>query len=184
MAKADDGDQLPLNLQGGTNLTKIKKDLLTAHTKLDKIEEQMEALQAQKQAIREDVKAMGVSKKSFDSARRDKKADPEKREENDVSYQIAREALGVPIVPFESPDDKSDKNPKSKPKPTSAAGAATKAAGKASDAAVKKASAKAAKPKPNGKAAPATGSRPLAGLEDAVARAEQTSADRAAGKLN
>jgi hypothetical protein len=176
MAKSDDEEQLPLNLQGGSNITKVKKDVAAIDLKITKIEEQMAALAEQKQAHRDDIKAMGIPKGAFDKARRDKAMDPDKREENDMGYQIAREALGITLHPFETADDKADKNPASAPKASSAKKPSAK----------KAATKKAAKPKaPKAEKANGAGdSNPLAGLDDAISRAEATSKIRNGEKLN
>ena len=118
-AKEDDGDQLPLNLQGGTNLTKIKQGIASADRAITKLEADRDAISAKIQEHREAVKALGIGKRQFDQARRDKKADTDVRVESDLSYQVAREALGIPLDPFTSADTKSDKNPHSAPKASS-----------------------------------------------------------------
>jgi hypothetical protein len=138
--KEDDGEQLPLNLQGGANLTKVKREIAEADKQITKIEGEMEALQAQRQAIRDNVKALGVGKRQFDQARRDKKTDAEVRTENDLSYQIAREALGIQIEPFYRRDEEAEANPRNKPREQSAVKQPVKkAAAKAQKAPAKKA---------------------------------------------
>lgn len=171
---ADEKDKpIPLELQGGSNLTKIKKDVLTIHEKIDKIEEKIGELQAQKQAHREAIKAMGIPKSAFDAARRRRKMDPDKRREYDHGYQIVAEALATQLDLFTPADERSDQNPASAPKETSSTLVGL-------DKAVEEAEAKAAESAtpPSPPAAAAKPKSQSAKAKEILEKAESTSAAR------
>lgn len=81
----------------GHNLTDIKEKLNEARIKVLEINAKMEELQDQRNEIRSGVKALGITKRSFDTAVKRSLMDPEKREELDESYIICCEAFGVPM---------------------------------------------------------------------------------------
>lgn len=174
MAKKDEDYTPSLDLIGGTNLTKLKKDAGKLYQEIKKLKAKRQEINDQLSAHRENLKAMGIPRSAQSEVeRRAALADAEKRREHDMGVQVYGEAVGVPFDIFESADKRSDENPRSEPR-------------KASER--KKAPAKKAGPKvvknakgvPEGEAVDLTGaSRPLAGLDKAIENAE-----RASGKLN
>ena len=65
------------------------------HNRLDNVRDQANA---DKQAVRKDLKSKGIALKAFDAAlRHSRLADADKRDDYDISYDFCRRALGNPI---------------------------------------------------------------------------------------
>lgn len=87
----------PVTLNGGANLTeKIKKIQKAIDNVREKKNERAE-VNADIQAIREGLTALGVPKAAFDMALRYLDWEPEKRQGFDVAYALVREAGGLPL---------------------------------------------------------------------------------------
>lgn len=86
-----------VTLNGGANLTdKIKKIQKAIDNVREKKNERAE-VNADIQAIREGLAALGVPKAAFDMALRYLDWEPEKRQGFDVAYALVREAGGLPL---------------------------------------------------------------------------------------
>lgn len=155
---AKDTETLPLNLQGGANITKVKQDAKKIWDAYLKTETEIAALRDQQSSRRESLKAMGIPKSAFAQTRARHKLDEEKRREHDFGVQVLGEAVGMEFDLFSNADERNDDNERSKPreesavppKPDNEKKAAKKAAAKAPAKKVikKKAVAKKAGPKP------------------------------------
>lgn len=86
-----------VTLNGGANLTdKIKK----IQTTIDKVREKKEergSINADIQALRENMASIGIPKAAFDMALRYLDWDADKRQGFDVAYALVREAGGLPL---------------------------------------------------------------------------------------
>jgi len=173
----DDDKTLPLELQGGHNISKVKQDAGSTYKKIKALKIKRAEINDHISAHRESLKAMGIPRSAQAEVERRDNMDAEQRREHDFGVQVFGEAVGTPVDIFSSLDDKSDANPKSEPKKSS------------NVVPMKSEKGKAAKAKGNGK------SRSLVGLGDAISeadakakaiadKAEQTSAARTGDKLN
>lgn len=81
----------------GGNIKPILDAVKEAASKIDELENKRAEINADILAQREKIKAMGISKKAFDYARKRAHMDPEKRDQLDTDCSIACEALGVPL---------------------------------------------------------------------------------------
>jgi hypothetical protein len=163
MAKDDkDEETLPLELQGGAGLTKIKKDSSKIWKAMQQRETQIAELREQNNADKATLVSMGIPRSSFAEVKRRASLDAEQRREHDFGSQIFGEAIGVPLAEFEPAEEKGDKNPRANPDTGGAKPHTAKKAGKAP--------AKGKKPS----------SVPLGGLSDAIEAAEATSKRREA----
>jgi hypothetical protein len=181
---AKDIETLPLELQGGANLTKVKKDAKKIWDAYAKTDAEIAALRAQQSERRESLKAMGIPKSAFAQSRARANMDEEKRREHDFGVQVLGEAVGMQIDLFSSADERSDANPKSEPRKESAKKAPAKKAApkKATGPKIIKNSATKKTGVAKGEGVDLAGtSRPLTGLEDAIKEADEKAAS---GKLN
>lgn len=81
----------------GGNIKPILEHIKTAAVKINDLEAKRDAINDDIANERSAVKAMGISKKAFDYARKREQMDPEKRDQLDTDCSIACEALGVPL---------------------------------------------------------------------------------------
>lgn len=81
----------------GHNLTQIKDVVLKARDDIDKIMKRREKSTDELNLVKDRCEEVGISRKVLMRAYRDWKADPEKRNEEETAYAIAREAMGVPV---------------------------------------------------------------------------------------
>lgn len=132
MAGAPKKDEAPpsLALQGGANLTKLKHDANDIYKKMKKALGERQAINDQLGAYRETLKSMGLPKSAVAEVMRRLNMDIEQRRAHDFGVQVFGEAVGATFDLFETADDKSDKNPKSAPKASSAKAPAKKAPAK------------------------------------------------------
>jgi len=106
----------PLDLVGGSNLTKIKKDAHAIWQKYQKKEAERQAINEQLASYRADLVSMGIPRSSFSEVKRRAKLDADQRRAHDFGVQVFSDAIGYQIDLFESADDRSDANPKSEPR--------------------------------------------------------------------
>ncbi len=165
-------EALPLDLVGGSNLTKIKHDAANIWKKYQKLEEERTSINEQMAAYRADLVAMGIPRSSFSEVKRRAKLEAQQRRAHDFGVQVFGEAIGAKLDLFENADERTDENPRSNPE---SGGAKPQTKPKAKGAKSKPA-AKGATPKAKAKSEPA--SRPLAGLEKVIEDAERTSKER------
>lgn len=88
--------QQTLNGYGG-NIKPVMDQLKADRDKVIALQAKRDDINAQINEVRAGVKAMGISKKAFDSGVARSQMDPEKRAELDDNYAIVCEALGVPL---------------------------------------------------------------------------------------
>lgn len=81
----------------GDNINALKADIKKVAEKIIKLKSKRSEVNADIKAHREGLESKGISKQSFDAALRYYEKDPEQREGFDLGYNIAREALGVPM---------------------------------------------------------------------------------------
>ena len=105
-----------LDLVGGSNLTKIKKDAHAIWQKYQKKEAELLAINEQLASHRADLVSMGIPRSSFSEVKRRAKLDADQRRAHDFGVQVFSDAIGYQIDLFESADDRSDANPKSEPR--------------------------------------------------------------------
>lgn len=79
------------------NLKKVKDAIREAIGEINQHKEERDDTNAQIQAIREKLKALGIPKKAFDMALSYVNMDPDKREGFDIAYALVREVAGLPL---------------------------------------------------------------------------------------
>lgn len=96
-------DEAPKTIHDdGANLTAITQQVADYARQVVDLRKQREETNAEIAEVRAKVEALGVQKKAFDDAVRYQQADPEKRQGYDLSYSIARKAVGLPMDLFDS----------------------------------------------------------------------------------
>lgn len=161
MAKDDkDEETLPLELQGGAGLTKVKRDSAKIWKAMQQRENQIAELREQNNSDKATLVSMGIPRSSFAEVKRRASLDAEQRREHDFGSQVFGEAIGVPLAEFEPAEEKGDENPRANPDKGGAKPQTAK---------------KAAKAPPKDKK---PSSVPLGGLSDAIEAAEATSEQR------
>jgi len=86
-----------VTLNGGSNLTDKLKKIQSAISNVRKAKDERAEVNAEIQAIRESMTAIGIPKAAFDMAMRYLDWEPEKRQGFDVAYALVREAGGLPL---------------------------------------------------------------------------------------
>lgn len=81
----------------GSNLNKVRADIKKAIDKIGKLRDERGEVQADIQAERERVVALGVPKKALDLVMNYMSMDEDQRRAFDMGYTIAREAIGLPL---------------------------------------------------------------------------------------
>lgn len=81
----------------GHNLSETMKKIQKAIGNVNKLKDDRKAINADIQAIREGLEALGIHKVAFDMAMRYLSWEPEKRQGFDLAYSLVREAGGLPI---------------------------------------------------------------------------------------
>lgn len=119
MAKKDE-ETVSLELQGGSNLTKLKKDAGKLYKDIKNLKIKRAEINDQISAHRENLKSMGISRSAQAEVERRDALDAEKRREHDFGVQVYGEAVGTPVDLFSAFDERQDEKPASKPKKTSA----------------------------------------------------------------
>lgn len=79
------------------NLKKVEDAIRDAITEINQHKEERDDTNAQIQAIREKLKALGIPKKAFDMALSYVNLDPDKREGFDIAYALVRKVAGLPL---------------------------------------------------------------------------------------
>lgn len=95
--KKTDTETIPLALQGGANLTQVKKDakkLWNAFLEADEIIKEQKEIQ---DSAKEALVAMGIPRSSFAEVRRKAKMSDEKRSEHNFGVQVLGDAVGVDV---------------------------------------------------------------------------------------
>jgi hypothetical protein len=114
--KKQETEQQPsLALQGGSNLTAIKKSAAEIWQKYQKLVEDRQSINDQLASWRAELVAMGIPRSSFQEVARRSKLDAEQRREHDFGVQVFGEAVGYKFDLFESADERSENNPRSNP---------------------------------------------------------------------
>ena len=80
----------------GGNVKDLLETIKTADQKLEKLEDERSAINADMDAIRKDIKAKGVPLDVFRHARVIRRMEEDDRAEYDQMVALCREALGVP----------------------------------------------------------------------------------------
>lgn len=81
----------------GHNITKVKDAIRDAIRDVTELKKDREDVNADMQAIREKLNALGIPKKAFDMALQYVNMDPDKREGFDIAYALVREVAGLPL---------------------------------------------------------------------------------------
>lgn len=81
----------------GHNVSKVKEAIREAIATVNNLKRDREDTNAEMQAIRESLNALGIGKKAFDWALAYANMDPEKREGHDIAYALVRECAGLPL---------------------------------------------------------------------------------------
>jgi hypothetical protein len=81
----------------GHNLKKVKEAIKDAISSINDRKAERDDINADIQATRENLKALGISKKAFDMAMAYLDMDPGKREGFDIAYALVREVGGAPM---------------------------------------------------------------------------------------
>jgi len=81
----------------GSNIKKLKEDAQRGVQKINQLKDDRTAINEEIAAVKADLQAKGIHKKALDMAMTYMNMDPDKREGFDVSYDIVREAIGLPV---------------------------------------------------------------------------------------
>jgi hypothetical protein len=81
----------------GGNIGPLLKRVNEAATKVSKLKEKRSEINAQISEVRASLATQGIPKWAFDASLAYMEADIEKRQGFDEGYQIAREAMGLPV---------------------------------------------------------------------------------------
>ena len=81
----------------GHNLDNIKSAIKASYDRILEWRDDRSAVQADIQAEREKLVALGIPKKAFDMAVKYAVLDPDERKAFDTAYAIVREAIGLPV---------------------------------------------------------------------------------------
>lgn len=81
----------------GHNVSKLKEEIRKAISSVNELKKDREDTNAEMQAIREKLNALGIPKKAFDMALAYVNLDPDKREGFDIAYALVREVAGLPL---------------------------------------------------------------------------------------
>jgi uncharacterized protein (UPF0335 family) len=77
--------------------SKIDKEIVAAQAKIEKIEDERAAMNADKKSIIERLEVRGINKHALKLAFRYAKMDSKQREGFDVAYKVVRRAIGLPL---------------------------------------------------------------------------------------
>lgn len=116
----------------GTDVPEEKLEAIrAAYGRIAALKDNRKSVQAQIQAEREGIEAMGLTKKAFDAVASYLAMDEDDRRDFDIGYKIIRQALGAPLqpelwdwkpangeAPPEHPAEAQEKRPRGRPRKT------------------------------------------------------------------
>lgn len=82
---------------GDNSLNETKQKVKHAVDEVNALKTDRASINADIQAVRENMQALGIKKEAFDMAMRYASWDEEKREGFDIAYDIVRDAIGLPV---------------------------------------------------------------------------------------
>ena len=95
--KAPEGNETYDVVEMGGNIGPLKEVIAQAYTQVTQLKKERSEINAEIKAVMEKLEANGVTKAAARAAFAYRDADPEWREGYDQAYEIAREALGMPV---------------------------------------------------------------------------------------